>query len=70
VDEDSLYLDAADRSNLMRMTELEREMILADRAEERDKARQRKQLLQTTKEAEENRDKVRWWSALPKVCSC
>eukprot|EP00967_Tisochrysis_lutea_P088334 scaffold125277_cov24-Tisochrysis_lutea.AAC.1 len=41
----------------MRMTELEREMILADRAEERDKARQRKQLLQSTRGAEEKQDK-------------
>lgn len=58
LDEESLFIDAADREHLMRMTELEREMILADRAEERDKARQRKELLESTREADESRDKV------------
>lgn len=45
------------RHKLEAMTELEREMILADRAEERDKARQRKALLKSAKEAAA--DKVR-----------
>lgn len=57
-DEDALYYDEEDRAKLMAMTELEREMELADRAEERDKIRQRKQLLKTTREAEESRQKV------------
>ena len=49
--EDGLYLDAADRARLEAMTELDREMILSDRAEERDKLRQRKALLKSAKGA-------------------
>ncbi|PNW85650.1 hypothetical protein CHLRE_03g196450v5 [Chlamydomonas reinhardtii] len=45
-DEEGLYENEEDRRKLMAMTELEREMILADRAEQRDKERQRRQLLQ------------------------
>lgn len=52
-DEDDLYEDDEDRRKLMAMTELEREMILADRAEQRDKERQRKQLLQQQRTATE-----------------
>lgn len=50
-----LYGDDEDRARLEAMTELEREMILADRAEKRDKARQRREILQKAKGA----DKVR-----------
>jgi len=46
-----------DRERLAAMTELDREMILADRAEERDKARQRKALLKSTK-AKEKKEKT------------
>ena len=49
--EDGLYLDSADRARLEAMTELDREMILSDRAEERDKLRQRKALLKSAKGA-------------------
>ena len=56
--EDGLYLDAADRARLEAMTELDREMILSDRAEERDKLRQRKALLKSAKGAA---DKVGGW---------
>ncbi|KXZ44243.1 hypothetical protein GPECTOR_70g473 [Gonium pectorale] len=45
-DQEGLFENEEDRRKLMAMTELEREMILADRAEARDKERQRKQLLQ------------------------
>lgn len=41
-----LYEDDEDRDKLQAMTELDREMILADRAEKRDQDRQRRQLLQ------------------------
>lgn len=41
-----LYVDDEDRDRLQAMTELDREMILADRAEKRDQDRQRRQLLQ------------------------
>eukprot|EP00798_Chlamydomonas_sp_ICE-L_P017800 gene17800-24175_t len=44
-----LYIDEEDRRKLEAMTELEREMILADRAEERDKLRQRRALLKKAK---------------------
>ncbi|KAL6752112.1 hypothetical protein V8C86DRAFT_2439491 [Haematococcus lacustris] len=46
-----LYIDEEDRRRLMAMTELDREMILADRAEERDKARQRKEIMKTANES-------------------
>lgn len=45
-----LYINEEDRRKLEAMTELEREMILAERAEERDKIKQRKALLKTTKQ--------------------
>lgn len=45
-----LYIDEEDRRKLEAMTELEREMILAERAEERDKIRQRKALLKSAKQ--------------------
>lgn len=41
-----LYAGDEDRDRLQAMTELDREMILADRAEKRDQDRQRRQLLQ------------------------
>ncbi|KAG2498113.1 hypothetical protein HYH03_003871 [Edaphochlamys debaryana] len=50
--DDELFENDEDRRKLMAMTELEREMILADRAEARDKERQRKQLLQQRAVAE------------------
>lgn len=45
-DENDLITDAADRARLAGMTELEREMELAERAEKRQQAMQREQLLQ------------------------
>lgn len=48
-----MYIDEDDRTKLEAMTELEREMILADRAEERDKARQRRDLLRNSRQQEE-----------------
>eukprot|EP00195_Chlamydomonas_chlamydogama_P013406 CAMPEP_0202908834 /NCGR_PEP_ID=MMETSP1392-20130828/47336_1 /ASSEMBLY_ACC=CAM_ASM_000868 /TAXON_ID=225041 /ORGANISM="Chlamydomonas chlamydogama, Strain SAG 11-48b" /LENGTH=216 /DNA_ID=CAMNT_0049598343 /DNA_START=112 /DNA_END=759 /DNA_ORIENTATION=- len=47
-----LYIDDNDRRKLEAMTELEREMILAERAEERDKQRQRKELLKKAKDTD------------------
>jgi RNA polymerase-associated protein RTF1 len=44
-----LYIDEEDRAKLAAMTELQREMILADRAEERDQLRQRRALLKQSK---------------------
>lgn len=52
-DEEGPYENEEDRRKLMAMTELEREMILADRAEMRDKERQRRQLLQQQRTASE-----------------
>lgn len=52
IDED-LFENADDKRRLMEMNELDREMILAERAEKRDKERQRKQLLQQGKTAAE-----------------
>jgi RNA polymerase-associated protein RTF1 len=51
--EDDLYEGDDDRRKLEAMTELEREMILAERAEQRDKERQRKQLLKQQRSATE-----------------
>ncbi len=48
-DGSDLYIDEEDRKRLEAMTELEREMILSDRAEERDKQRQRKTLMKAAK---------------------
>jgi RNA polymerase-associated protein RTF1 len=48
-EENDLYEDEADEQKLAAMTELEREMILAERAERRNRARQRAELLQETK---------------------
>ncbi len=50
-DGSDLYFDEEDRRKLEAMTEFEREMILADRAEERDKARQRKEVIKKAREA-------------------
>ncbi|EFJ41673.1 hypothetical protein VOLCADRAFT_98246 [Volvox carteri f. nagariensis] len=58
-DEEGLYENEEDRRKLMGMTELEREMILAERAEMRDKERQRRQLLQQQRVATEKADKGR-----------
>lgn len=54
-----LYIDEEDRRKLESMTELEREMILAERAEERDKQRQRREILKKA-----NVDKVSCTSSL------
>ncbi|GAX80452.1 hypothetical protein CEUSTIGMA_g7891.t1 [Chlamydomonas eustigma] len=51
-DGSDLYIDEEDRKRLEAMTELQREMILSDRAEERDKQRQRKALLKSAKAGE------------------
>ncbi|GIL51504.1 hypothetical protein Vafri_7475 [Volvox africanus] len=58
-DEEGLFENEEDRRKLMAMTELEREMILAERAETRDKERQRRQLLQQQRAATEKADKSR-----------
>lgn len=47
-----LFEDDEDRRRLLGMNELEREMILAERAEKRDKELQRQQLLQQGRAAE------------------
>jgi RNA polymerase-associated protein RTF1 len=44
--DEGLFQDEEDRRKLLAMTELDREMILAERAEQRDKERQRRELLQ------------------------
>lgn len=48
-DDADLYEDEEDEQKLAAMTELEREMILAERAEKRNRAKQRAELLQETK---------------------
>jgi RNA polymerase-associated protein RTF1 len=50
IDENDLISDEADRARLAGMTELEREMELAERAEKRQQAIQRQQLLQAAGE--------------------
>ena len=50
-DVENLYFDEADKRRLQAMTELDREMILSERAEERDKQRQRRALIKSAKEA-------------------
>ncbi|KAG1655298.1 hypothetical protein FOA52_002457 [Chlamydomonas sp. UWO 241] len=52
-----LYIDDEDREKLGALNELQREIILAERAEERDKQRQRKSLLKSAKDGD--KDKTR-----------
>ena len=50
--------DDEDRAKLMAMSELDREMILADRAEDRDRGRERLQNARLAKQAQQAQQKV------------
>jgi RNA polymerase-associated protein RTF1 len=60
-----LYIDEADRQELAGKTELEREMILAERAEERDRIKQRKEILRRAREKEQVNNVLSAWCLQP-----